>query len=164
MQVQPLDRHRQRQTDTHTEKMRSSMHFTFLWKCLCFVGLEMRGSSYVVTTVWFLVPPVAKCSEVMQIKFPTCFELHGQWFFSFQGKVPLHSIHSFICFACSDILSVGIFNRHHITKEHEKPLQNLCSSHCLLSNSYILELSVAFVPCLKQNFMYKCCTLQSAIF
>lgn len=61
---------------------------------------------------------IAKTSKVVSILFPrSCFT-----------QTTL-SITFFV-----DVLS--IFNRGHIAFEIDKPLKNLCSSHCLLSKSY----------------------------
>ena len=33
---------------------------------------------------------LSECSKLTQIKFPTCYELHGYWFFCFQGQLDTH--------------------------------------------------------------------------
>lgn len=58
---------------------------------------------------------------------------------------------------------VSLQHHHHHGTHHFwnwKTIQNLCSSHCLLSKSYFLNFESScsiFAPSLKQNLMQKCC-------
>jgi hypothetical protein len=79
----------------------------------------------------------------------------------------VHLVRIFICFAHQWTSWVfGIFSRCHTTFELGKPLNNLCSSHFLLSKPYMqhFEEFCSIIPQLKQNLMQTCCSFKSAIF
>lgn len=96
-----------------------------------------------------------KCSDQIQMKFPTCKHLHGYWFFFFEYKL-LHRIHFFICFALQE-LGIPIVNLQQrlCCFWTWRTIQKLvfptdCSPKATFN---IQKVPVVFFPSLKQNLI-----------
>lgn len=100
------------------------------------------------------------------MKFPTCWQLHSQWFFCFQEQF-LHSIHTF------QVILVKVCPEHLASLAEIIPILNIEShskTYFLLIvpsaklQSKVLRVSVVLFPSLKQNLMHSCCFTKVAIF
>lgn len=65
----------------------------------------------------------SELSQLTQIIFSTCYQLHGKWLCCVRGKVP-SVIHTLICSVCRwASLAIGIFSRGHTGFELWEPLK-----------------------------------------